>query len=245
MTAGEIEWELGDWTVARSRAPAPHRGHSGTTLMFVALRRAEIALADGDDARALRAAGARRGPACWRRGSRSSSAGTGTCGRRSRGAAATRSRRARAIDDALDAIEFCSEDRPRIARLAQTGVSVEADAAERARDIGDGDAERAGDHARGDVPDARRGVRRPAAAGRGRAPRDRRGRAGARARRAAIPGRSPRPPPRGDAARRPYPAALAQLARAEALAAAGDRDGGAGGARRRARRPRGAWGRRG
>jgi DNA-binding CsgD family transcriptional regulator len=42
-----------------------------------------------------------------------------------------------AIDDALDRLEFCSEDVQRMARLAATGVRVEADAAVRARDLGD------------------------------------------------------------------------------------------------------------
>ena len=47
-----------------------------------------------------------------------------------------------AIDDGLDAIEFCSEDLPRLALLSETGTVIEADAAQRARDLGDETAER-------------------------------------------------------------------------------------------------------
>ncbi len=223
MTAGEIEWELGDWELARSRAPAPQHGHRGTTLMFVALRQAEIALADGDDARACellaRVAdgvmtsrepqfigwyGDLRAQVARRRGD-----GTGA---------------RRALDDALDAIEFCSEDRPRIARLAQTGVSVEADAAERARDVGDGDAERLAitraemyltrSQACADPPRPVEVARLATAEAEL-----------SRARGAPDPGAFAAAAAAWSAALRPYPAALADLARAEALAAAGDRDG--------------------
>jgi ATP/maltotriose-dependent transcriptional regulator MalT len=42
-----------------------------------------------------------------------------------------------AVDEALDRIEFCSEDILRIIRVATTGLAVEAAAAQRARDLGD------------------------------------------------------------------------------------------------------------
>jgi DNA-binding CsgD family transcriptional regulator len=47
-----------------------------------------------------------------------------------------------AVDDALDRIEFCTEDVARIARVSAAGVAVEADRAQRARDLGEPDAER-------------------------------------------------------------------------------------------------------
>ena len=97
-----------------------------------------------------------------------------------------------AIDDGLDAIEFCSEDLPRIALLSETGAAIEADAAQRARDLGDD-----GCRARGDL--ARRGLRRcaprraPTTCGRSRsrATRPRRRTSPARA---APPTRSSTPP---------------------------------------------------
>ena len=48
-----------------------------------------------------------------------------------------------AVADGLDRIEFCSEDHARISSLSLTGLSAEADAAVRARDLRDADAERA------------------------------------------------------------------------------------------------------
>ena len=42
-----------------------------------------------------------------------------------------------AVDDALDRIEFCTEDAARLARVSAAGVTVEADRAQRGRDLGD------------------------------------------------------------------------------------------------------------
>ena len=64
-----------------------------------------------------------------------------------------------AVDDALDAIEFCSEDSARIARLAHVGAQIEADAAERARDLGDESGRAARDRPCGGLRRARRGLR--------------------------------------------------------------------------------------
>ena len=51
---------------------------------------------------------------------------------------------ARAIaDDGLDKIQFCTEDGTRIAKIAAAATSVEAAAAQLARDVGDPEAERA------------------------------------------------------------------------------------------------------
>ena len=48
-----------------------------------------------------------------------------------------------ALDHGMDRIQFCSEDGIRIALVAGAGLSVEAEVAVRARDLGDGEAERA------------------------------------------------------------------------------------------------------
>jgi DNA-binding CsgD family transcriptional regulator len=47
-----------------------------------------------------------------------------------------------AVDGALDRIEFCTEDVARIARVSAAGVTVEADRAQRARDLAEPEAER-------------------------------------------------------------------------------------------------------
>lgn len=48
-----------------------------------------------------------------------------------------------AVEAALERVEFCSDDTVRIGRLAVTGAAIEADAAQRARDLGDAEAEAA------------------------------------------------------------------------------------------------------
>jgi ATP/maltotriose-dependent transcriptional regulator MalT len=42
-----------------------------------------------------------------------------------------------AVESALERLEFCSDDTVRLGRLALTGVAIEADLAQRARDLGD------------------------------------------------------------------------------------------------------------
>jgi DNA-binding CsgD family transcriptional regulator len=48
-----------------------------------------------------------------------------------------------AIDRGLDQMEFCTDDAARVSAVAAGGVTVEADAAQRARDLGDKEAETA------------------------------------------------------------------------------------------------------
>ena len=141
MQRAEIEFSLGDWDAAE--AHLPHRGRlTGTTLAYFNLTRAGLLLGRGDTRAArplleetarilamslepqyLAGSGALRGELARREGDPDA---------------------ARAIvEDAVDRIEFCSEDGERLAEVACVGVRVEADAAERARDLGDAEAERA------------------------------------------------------------------------------------------------------
>jgi DNA-binding CsgD family transcriptional regulator len=46
-----------------------------------------------------------------------------------------------AVENAIERLEYCSDDTVRMGRLALTGVAIEADLAQRARDLGDADAE--------------------------------------------------------------------------------------------------------
>ena len=48
-----------------------------------------------------------------------------------------------AIDRGLDQMEFCTDDAARVSAVAAAGVTIEADAAQRARDLGDKEAETA------------------------------------------------------------------------------------------------------
>jgi DNA-binding CsgD family transcriptional regulator len=140
MQRAEIEFGLGEWDAAE--AHLPHRGRlTGTTLAYFNLTRAGLLLARGDTRAArplleesarilalslepqfLAGCGALRGELERREGHLDA---------------------ARAVvEEAIDRIEFCSEDGERLAEVACMGVRVEADAAERARDLGDGDAEK-------------------------------------------------------------------------------------------------------
>src|ERR687896_158890 len=113
--------------------PSERRPYWGTTLLNYRVRRIEQALGRGDDAQArVELDGAARG-ALDSTGPQFLAplgAHRAELERRAGNAAAARA----AIDEALDRIEFCSEDVARIAQVAAAGVRVEADEAERARD---------------------------------------------------------------------------------------------------------------
>jgi DNA-binding CsgD family transcriptional regulator/tetratricopeptide (TPR) repeat protein len=140
--AAEFEFELGEWASAAARLPARRGAGSGTVLVNEHLRRAELALGRGDtesvrplldeceallrtslEPQYIAATGALRAELERRTG-------------------ALDAARA-AVEDALDRIEYCSEDLARLATVAGAGVTVEADAAERERDLHDPAAEQA------------------------------------------------------------------------------------------------------
>ncbi len=222
MTVGDLQWDLGDWTPARRQLPPLDRRHVGITLAYVELKRAEIALADADheqvraslDRIADLVASSREPQFIGLAGSL-----RGELERRGGDLVAARA----AVDDGLDAIEFCSEDLSRIALLAETGAWIEADAAQRARDLGDGEAEReAIARAEGFVMRAEScaAEARPVEVARLAASRAHL----ARARGDGDPALDTAAADAWRAVSRPYPAAIAELRRAETLAACGERE---------------------
>ena len=139
--AAEIAIERGDYAVARGHLDRIPRT-SGQTRTNVELRLAELALATGDldGARAaideaerllvdslepqfVAVAGVLRAELERRDGSL--------------GDARV------AVEGALERVEYCSDDTVRLGRLAATGLAVEADAAQRARDLADPEEEAA------------------------------------------------------------------------------------------------------
>src|SRR4051794_9772201 len=136
LLRAELAFEAGDWAMAEAELPPPGRPAMGTTYVNEALRWIELALGRGEHQRARQLldqaediASDSREPQ-W----------IGPLGslraeleRRGGDLEAARA----AIDDALDRLEFCSEDVQQMARVSATGVRVEADAAVRARDLGD------------------------------------------------------------------------------------------------------------
>ncbi len=223
LVLSEVAFACGDWALAeRCLSPMPKR-LSGILFMFRMLREAQVALGIGQDERASR---------CLEQIAESVAASTepqwiGVYGAL---AADLRARRGdldgaqRAVADALDRMEVCTEDIARISRVSLSGIAIEADRAQRARDLGDTAARRdalarARLHlGRLDACAEDGGPQERARAAHGRAEMARaRGRAAANAyARAAREWRS---------IDMPYPAAMATWRRAECLAQDGDRDG--------------------
>jgi ATP/maltotriose-dependent transcriptional regulator MalT len=138
----EIAFDKGEWDESAARLPTAQRWTGGHVKLNIGLRRASLMLGRGehDDARALLhdldEMGAESsepqyiGPLAVL---------LAELHRRSGDLDAARA----AIERGLDRMEFCTDDAARVAAVAAAGVSVEADAAERARDLGESDAETA------------------------------------------------------------------------------------------------------
>jgi DNA-binding CsgD family transcriptional regulator/tetratricopeptide (TPR) repeat protein len=134
LTVSELSYTIGDWDAAWDHlGPAPAQ-LSGVLLMFRLLREAENALGVGDNELARRCLSdaaplvSRSSEPQWISGL---GVMLGELYRRERDLPAAR----RAIADALDRIEVCTDDVMRIARVSAEGVRVEADFAQRARDL--------------------------------------------------------------------------------------------------------------
>jgi DNA-binding CsgD family transcriptional regulator/tetratricopeptide (TPR) repeat protein len=141
LQLAEIEFETGDWRTAAAGLPNQRRRYWVTTLLNYRLRRIEQALGRGDHAEArveLDAAARAAVDSTEPQFLAPLGAHRAELERRAGDVAAARA----AVDEALDRIEFCSEDLARIAQVAAAGVGVEADEAERARDRRDEAGER-------------------------------------------------------------------------------------------------------
>ena len=139
LVTSEYSFHLGDWDEAATLIPAASRRHTGGTLLLWQTCRAQLALGRGDTETAedaiaiLREATADLVEPQF----------VGTSAALFAELLVRRGdiEQARAaIDDAIDRIEFCSEDVPRMALLAAVGVRVEGDAGEAARDRRDEEA---------------------------------------------------------------------------------------------------------
>jgi DNA-binding CsgD family transcriptional regulator len=222
MQRAEIEFGLGEWDLAE--AHLPHRGRlTGTTLAYFNLTRAGLLLGRGDT-RAARPLLEETAKILALSLEPQFLAGCGSLrGELERREGYLDAARA-VVEEAIDRIEFCSEDGERLAEVACVGVRVEADAAERARDLGDADAEK-GARMRAEMMQARV----QAAADDLDLPVPSAHAAGAAADAARAAGRSD-PALYAAAAEawaaieRPYPAAVARFGEAEAHLRAGDRD---------------------
>ncbi len=134
MTVSELSLEAGDWEAARANlGPAPSR-LSGVLLISRQLREAELALGEGDEevaARCLEAVGPLVAVSSEPQWIGPFGSLVGELCRRRRDLEGARA----AVNEALDRMELCTDDVMRIARVTAIGARVEADWAQRARDL--------------------------------------------------------------------------------------------------------------
>ena len=134
LTISELAFDSGDWNLARAQLSPSRSQMVGTLLMFRHIREAELALGEGDEESA---------EACLAEieplvATSSEPQWIGVVGallgelrRRQRDLPAARA----AVANALDRLEVCTDDVMRIARVSAIGTRVEADIAQRARDL--------------------------------------------------------------------------------------------------------------
>jgi DNA-binding CsgD family transcriptional regulator len=134
LTVSDLSFELGDWSAARDYFEQAGAHPAGRQLIFRLLREVELALGVGDHEVAV-ASLEEVEPLVARSSEPQWIGAFGTlkaeCLRRRRDLAAARA----AVASALDRIELCTDDVARIARVTAAGIRVEADIAQRARDL--------------------------------------------------------------------------------------------------------------
>ncbi|HWC87433.1 MAG TPA: AAA family ATPase [Solirubrobacteraceae bacterium] len=222
LTVSELAFETGNWELARTHLGAPPARLVGLHFMFRHLREAELALGVGDEdlaascLEAIEAVVAASSEPQWHG---AFGALTGELHRRRGDLAGAR----RAVEEALDRMELCTDDVMRIARVTAVGLGVEADRALRARDLHDGA------DARDALARARIHIQRLEAAAESGGPVEAAWLAIGAAQLARATGGNDaelwrRAAQAWDELARPYPAALARWREAEALIEDGDRE---------------------
>jgi DNA-binding NarL/FixJ family response regulator len=140
LLRAEIAFDLGDWQGAERYRPHARGLAPGLTRANYDIRVAELALGRGDADTArppLEDAADILKDSVEPQFIAATAALQAEVHLRERDVAAARD----VIASALDRIQYCTEDAERIGRIAAAGVSVEATAAEAARDLGDAEAE--------------------------------------------------------------------------------------------------------
>jgi DNA-binding CsgD family transcriptional regulator/tetratricopeptide (TPR) repeat protein len=134
LTVSELAFEVGDWEMARAHLGPPRSQLLGTLLIFRLIREADLALGMGDEDLAeecldqVEPLVAVSSEPQW---IGVLGAQLGELRRRRRDLIGGRA----AVQNALDRIEVCTDDVMRIARATGIGVRIEADIAQRARDL--------------------------------------------------------------------------------------------------------------
>jgi DNA-binding CsgD family transcriptional regulator/tetratricopeptide (TPR) repeat protein len=129
----DYRFQLGDWTSAEAALPGASRRHVGGIYLYWQTARAKLALGRGDMEAAEEALSA-LGRATEELTEPQFVGPRGVLGAEFARRRGDLDQARELIDDALDRIEYCSEDVVRIAALASTGLRVEGDAGQLARD---------------------------------------------------------------------------------------------------------------
>ncbi|HXD57901.1 MAG TPA: AAA family ATPase [Thermoleophilaceae bacterium] len=224
LMMGEFQWALGNWRAAEAVMPASERRQGGTRELFYLILRATMDLAYADEAGARQRL-ARAEPIVAESTEPQYISPWGVLMAELYLREGDVDSAREVVERSLDRIEFCTEDLSRIVRLAAVGVAVEAEAAERCRDLGE-------DPSRALLNAEMMLARVQAASAEGDWPVEHAwlvtGEAQMqRARGESDPAAWHLAAEAWDAIERPYEAALSRWRQAEALAFAGDREGAA------------------
>jgi DNA-binding NarL/FixJ family response regulator len=141
LQRAEIEFSLGEWEAAERHLPTRRRRMRGSPQVYENLVRSALHLGRGDTDAARRLLEETERLLVLSLEPQFL-AGCGSLRAELALRADDVEAARRAVDDAIDRIEFCSEDGERLAEVARAGVAVDAEAAVRARDLGDAEAER-------------------------------------------------------------------------------------------------------
>ena len=139
LAISDYSFQSGDWDEAEAAIPGQSRRHTGGTFVYWQLCRAQLALARGNVGLAGEAIAALREATAGSTEPQFIGPYGALTAELARRAGDIHSARA-AVDEALDRIEYCSEDLVRIAALATAGLRVEGDAGQLARDRRDEEA---------------------------------------------------------------------------------------------------------
>jgi DNA-binding CsgD family transcriptional regulator/tetratricopeptide (TPR) repeat protein len=134
LTVSELAYEAGDWPQAQAQLDAVPEQLAGLPFMFRQLTEAQLALGEGSEALAaqrLEQVEALVSASTEPQWIGAHGALLGELRRRGGDFAGARA----AVAHALDRIELCTEDVVRIARVTAVGLRVEADVAQRSRDL--------------------------------------------------------------------------------------------------------------
>jgi DNA-binding CsgD family transcriptional regulator len=140
LLAAEIAFDTGDWAYAADHM-LEARPFTGTTFVNSLLRRAEMALGRGDSATARDLLAQTQEATRYLDEPQFLGVLGALLAELERRAGDLDAARA-AVQAALDRIETCTDDVVRLARVATLGSIIEADGAQRARDLGDAEAQR-------------------------------------------------------------------------------------------------------